>query len=198
MNSNTNVETKKKVFRFISSVVLVVVLATLFGVMWYLRLQNLMNANRFEGKGNYVMIALYMVLSVLVINTFNGFEFGSARISILTMSQAIAVGVVNAMEYVIVILMIRILKHVWRTLGYFAALTLAQAVAVLVITYISTKLYRRLFPPFSILNIYGDYENDLVTKMNRRDDKYSIDGEISCREPHEKIVEELRKERATV
>ena len=73
MNNNTNVETQKKVFRFFSSVVLVVTLATLFGVMWYLRLQNLMNANRFEGKGNYVMIALYMVLSVLVINTFNGF-----------------------------------------------------------------------------------------------------------------------------
>ena len=193
MNNNTNVETQKKVFRFFSSVVLVVTLATLFGVMWYLRLQNLMNANRFEGKGNYVMIALYMVLSVLVINTFNGFEFGSARISILTMSQAIAVGLVNAMEYVIIILMIRILKHTWRTLGYIAALTLAEAVAALVITYISTKLYRRLFPPFSILNIYGDYENDLVIKMNRRDDKYSIDGEISCREPHEKIVEEIAK-----
>ena len=107
MNSKS-IETKKKVFRFISSVVLVVTLATLFGVMWYLRLQNLMNANRFEGKGNYVMIALYMVLSILVINTFNGFEFGSARISILTMSQAIAVGLVNVMEYVIIILMIRI------------------------------------------------------------------------------------------
>ena len=188
---NTNIETKKNIYRFVSSVVLVTVLATLFGVMWYMRLQNLMNANRFEGKGNYLMIGLYLVLSVLVINTFNGFEFGSARISILTMSQAIAVGLVNVMEYVIIILMIRILKHTWITLAYIAVLTVAEAVAVLIVTYISTKLYRRLFPPFSILNIYGEYENDLVIKMNRRDDKYSIDGEISCREPHEKIVKEL-------
>ena len=190
MNNNTNVETKKKVFRFISSVVLVVVLATLFGVMWYLRLQMLM-PTRFLGLGNYLMIGLYTVLMVLMINTFKGFNIGSGRISILTMSQAIAMGLVNILEFIIVILMTRIKSLMWMTLAYIIVLTVVQAFAVLAITFISTKLFRAVFPPFSILNIYGEYENDLVIKMNRRADKYKITGEMSCNEPLGKIVKEL-------
>ncbi len=189
-NKNNSVETKKRVFRFVSSVVLVTVLATLFGVMWYMRLQMLMS-QRFLSIGNYLMIGLYVVLTVLMINTFKGFNIGSGRISILTMSQAIAMGLVNILEFIIVILMTRIKQLMWMTLAYIIVLTIVQAVAVLVVTYVSTKLYRAVFPPFSILNIYGEYENDLVRKMNRRGDKYRITGEMSCMEPLDKITKEL-------
>ena len=137
------------------------------------------------------MIGLYVVLVVLMINTFKGFNIGSGRISILTMSQAIAMGLVNMLEFVIVILMTRIKQLMWMTLAYIIVLTIVDAVAVLVVTYVSTKLYRAVFPPFYILNIYGKYENDLVRKMNRRADKYRITGEMSCTEPLEKITKEL-------
>ena len=72
------------------------------------------------------------------------------------------------------------------------ALTAVQMVALFIVTYGSTKIYRAIFPPFSILNIYGEYENDLVFKMNRRADKYRITGEMSCKEPLEKITNELQ------
>ena len=65
----SNIETKKRIFRFVSSVVLVTVLATLFGVMWYMRFQMLM-LQRFLSVGNYLMIGLYVILTVLMINTF--------------------------------------------------------------------------------------------------------------------------------
>ena len=191
MNHNVrNIETGKRMFRFVSSVVLVTVLATLFGVMWYMRLQMLMS-QRFLSIGNYLMIGLYVVLTVLMINTFKGFNIGSGRISILTMSQAIAMGLVNMLEFIIVILMTRIKQLMWMTLAYIIVLTIADAIAVLVITYVSTKLYRAVFPPFTILNIYGEYQNDLVRKMNRRGDKYRITGEMSCMEPLDKIIREL-------
>ena len=189
-NNVSNIETKKRIFRFVSSVVLVAVLATLFGVMWYMRFQMLM-MQRFLSVGNYLMIGLYIVLTVLMINTFKGFSIGSGRISILTMSQAIAMGLVNVLEFIILLLMTRIRALMWMTLAYVVVLTVAQAFAVLVVTYISTKIYRAVFPPFTILNIYGEYENDLVLKMNRRADKYRITGEMSCREPLENITREL-------
>ena len=190
INSVSNIETKKRIFRFVSSVVLVAVLATLFGVMWYMRFQMLM-MQRFLSVGNYLMIGLYVMLTVLMINTFKGFSIGSGRISILTMSQAIAMGLVNALEFIILLLMTRIKALMWMTLAYVILLTLIQAIAVLIVTYVSTKIYRATFPPFTILNIYGEYENDLVLKMNRRADKYRITGEMSCSEPLEKIVREL-------
>ncbi|SEA51140.1 Sugar transferase involved in LPS biosynthesis (colanic, teichoic acid) [Pseudobutyrivibrio sp. ACV-2] len=187
---SNNVETEKKIFRFVSCAVLVAVLTALFAVMWYFRLQMLME-RRFLGLGNYLMVGLYAVLTILVINTFKGFSIGSGRISILTMSQAIAMGIVNALEYVIVILMARIKVLMWITLAYIIVLILVDCVAVLAVTYICTKVYRMVFPPFTILNIYGEYQNDLVVKMNRRADKYSITGEMSCNEPLEKITKEL-------
>lgn len=191
-NKTNNIETSKKLFRFVSSVVLVVVLATLFGVMWYMRFQNLMNPyTRFMGKGNYLMIGLYVVLTILMINTFKGFSIGSGRISILSMSQAIAMGLVNGLEFILLLLMTRIKSLMWITLGYVVVLTVADALAVLVVTYCCTKAYRMVFPPFSILNIFGDYQNDLVWKMNRRADKYCITGEMSCREPLDRITKEL-------
>ncbi len=189
-NKNTNIETQKKFFRFASSVVLVAVLATLFGVMWYMRLQMLM-MQRFLSVGNYLMIGLYVVLTVLVINTFKGFAIGTGRISILTMSQAIAMGLVNILEFIIILLMTRIKALMWITLGYIIVLIVVDAFAVLAVTFLSTKLYRSIFPPFTILNIFGQYENDLVMKMNRRADKYRITGEMSCREPLDKIIKEL-------
>ena len=187
---SNNIETEKKIFRFVSCAVLVAVLTTLFAGMWYFRLQMLME-RRFLGLGNYLMIGLYMVLTILVINTFKGFSIGSGRISILTMSQAIAMGIVNALEYIIVILMARIKVLMWITLAYIIVLILVDCVAVLAVTFICTKVYRMIFPPFTILNIYGEYQNDLVIKMNRRADKYSINGEMSCNEPLEKITREL-------
>lgn len=187
---SNNVETQKKIFRFVSCAVLVAVLTTLFAVMWYFRLQMLME-RRFLGLGNYLMVGLYTVLTILVINTFKGFSIGSGRISILTMSQAIAMGIVNALEYIIVILMARIKSLMWITLAYIIVLIVVDCVAVLAVTFICTKVYRMIFPPFTILNIYGQYENDLVVKMNRRADKYSITGEMSCREPLSNIAKEL-------
>ncbi|MBR4707312.1 MAG: sugar transferase [Pseudobutyrivibrio sp.] len=189
-NNVTNIETRKGLFRFVSSVVLVAVLATLFGVMWYMQFRMMMPLF-FLSIGNYLMIGLYTVLSVLVINTFKGFSIGSGRISILCMSQAIAMGLVNMLELVILVLMIRNKTLVWMMLAQMIILTIIDAFVLLLVTYVSTKIYRAVFPPFSILNIYGEYENNLVWKMNRRADKYRITGEISCNEPLEKIVLEL-------
>ncbi len=191
---NNNVETGKRLFRFVSSVVLVAVLATLFGVMWYGKLRNLMEeTQRYYSIGNYLVIFLYVVFVVLLINTFKGFNIGSSRISILSMSQAIAMGVVNMIEFFLVLLIVGIKNHTWKILGFLLILSVIDAVAVLIVTYICTKLYRVVFPPFTILNIYGEFENDLVIKMNRRGDKYRITGEMSCYEPIEKITKELEK-----
>ncbi len=189
---NNNVETGKRLFRFVSSVVLVAVLATLFGVMWYGKLRNLMEeTQRYYSIGNYLVIFLYVVFVVLLINTFKGFNIGSSRISILSMSQAIAMGVVNMIEFFLVLLIVGIKNHTWKILGFLLILSVIDAVAVLIVTYICTKLYRVVFPPFTILNIYGEFENDLVIKMNRRGDKYRITGEMSCYEPIEIITKEL-------
>jgi len=127
-NKNTTVETGKRTYKFVSSVVLLLAVTALFAVMWYMRLTMLMS-QRFLSIGNYFMIGLYLVIAMLFINTFKGFSIGSQRISILVMSQTIALGLANCMELVIIVLMTRIKQFVWMTMGYIIVLTVAQAVA---------------------------------------------------------------------
>ena len=165
-NTNTNIETQKRVFRFISSVVLVTVLATLFGVMWYMQFRMMMPLF-FLTIGNYLMIGLYTVLSILVINTFKGFSIGTGRISILCMSQAIAMGLVNMLEFVILLLMTRIKSLVWIMFAYMILLSVIDALAVFLVTYFSTKIYRsishknfRRFRDWSPFNICSNNEHN--------------------------------------
>ena len=139
------------------------------------------------------MIGIYAVLTIVMINTFKGFMIGMQRISILCMSQAIAMGIVNILMAIITILMTRVKEYVWATLGLYFILTLVQCVLVLTVVWVETKLYRYFFPPFEVLHIRGDHENNLVEKMNRRTDKYRIKEEISCFEPVEKIADLIHK-----
>ena len=191
MNSNTNIETGKKVYRFISSVVLLAAVVALFSFIWFYRLNHLMPRG-FEGFGNIAMIALYTIISILMINTFNGFKVGYQRISILSMSQGIAMLLVNVLEVFVILLLTRSPLHFWKYVGFLVLLTIAQCIAVVLVTYVETKLYRVHFPPFNVLEVYGDYENNLVEKMNRRDDKYNVCGAISYKEGLEKVVEKIK------
>lgn len=190
ISKENNVETGKKTFRFVSSIIILVVFAALFEFIWRSRI-NIMMMMRFLSIGNYLVVGLYAVMAIICINTFNGFNIGGQRISILAMSQAIAMGLCNAIMWVVVVLMSRQKALVWVFLAFFILLSVMQAVAAIIVTYVTTKVYRKIFPPFSMLNIYGDYENNLVTKMNRRDDKYNITGDISCRASLDEIKAEL-------
>lgn len=187
MNSN-NMESGKKIHRFVSSIALLIAFTALFGVIWFTRINVLMEM-RFLGIGNYIMYIVYAVLSILCVNTFKGFNVGGQRISILSMSQAIAMGMTNVLMWVFVVLMSRAKQYTFVFMVYFILITVLQAFAAIAVTYVCTKIYRMIYPPFSMLNIYGPYDNNLVTKMNRRDDKYNITGDASYKTPRE----ELRK-----
>ena len=187
MNQN-KIESQKIAFRAISNVVLVAAMAILYGALWYIKILGMMQYH-FLTIGNYLMIGIYTVLTIVMINTFKGFMIGMQRISILCMSCAIAMGLVNMIMIVITVLMTRVKEYVWATVALYAILTVVQCFAILAVTWIETKLYRQFFPPFEVLHIFGEHENNLVEKMNRRTDKYRIKDEISCFEPVEKIIE---------
>lgn len=186
-----NKDNSKYWYRGFSNIFILLLLTAEFGFVWYNKL-NILSFIPFFGKGNYLIYAVYFVISVFAIKTFDGFKMGVNRISHIIISQWLSMAIVNAISIVEVELVIGDMHKTWEILWAFAGLMLAQSVTILVVTYILTKLYRIIFPPFRMLMVYGDFENDLADKMNRRRDKYIITDKIYSGEPMEVIAEKMQ------
>lgn len=186
-----NRENEKYWYRGISNIFILLLLTTEYGYIWYTKL-NILSQVPFMGKGNYLMYGVYLIISVFVIYTFDGFKMGVNRISHIIISQWLSMAVVNVITIVEAELVIGNMHMTISIIEAFIELAFLQAITILFVTYILTKLYRSIFPPLHMLMIYGDYANSLAVKMNSRKDKYIIADEIYCGEPLEKIVEKMR------
>lgn len=186
-----NKDNSKYWYRGFSNIFILLLLTAEFGFVWYNKL-NILSFIPFFGKGNYLIYAVYFVIFVFAIKTFDGFKMGVNRISHIIISQWLSMAIVNAISIVEVELVIGDMHKTWEILWAFVGLMLAQSVTILVVTYILTKLYRIIFPPFRMLMVYGDFENDLADKMNRRRDKYIITDKIYSGEPMEVIAEKMQ------
>lgn len=184
-------ESFKNLYRFISNALETIIVTVGFGYLWVYALNYRMPV-RFLSSGNYLMMAVYVVLATLFINTFGGYKIGIQRISIVALSQALAITMNNMVMVVITILMARDKTSiVYFTIRYIM-LSAVQAVIMVVLCYILTKIYRAIFPPYNMLVINGDHTNSLMEKMNLRDDKYNITDEVSYKLSHEQIRKKIQ------
>lgn len=190
-------ESLKVAYRFLANSLVTIAVTALFAVLWFNRLNNIM-AYHFLTIGNWLMIGTYMVLVILFINTFGGYKIGVQRISIVSLSQAIALAAANVVTLVLNVLMNRIKEFVLAIAAHYVLLTLVQALLVVFLTFAFTRIHRIMFPPYQMLHIYGEHANSLMQKMNKREDKYNIVAEISCNEPIDKIIKEAKKYEAVL
>lgn len=185
-------ENAKYWYRGISNVLITLMLTWIYKYIWSTEL-NILLLRPFENKGNLLAYAVYLVLTVFVIYTFDGFKIGVNRISHIIISQWVAMAIVNAITAVQSVLMIGFVLHFGEILRAFIHLMLLDVGFIFVATYVLTKLYRTIFPPLRILMIYGDYANNLAHKMNLRRDKYMIADRIYYGESLE-VIEKAMKD----
>lgn len=160
-------------YRGFSNAAIVLLLTLIYKYVWTTQL-NILLLRPFENKGNILLYVVYLLLSVFVIHTFDGFKIGVNRISHIIISQWVSMMIVNAIEAVQSVLMIGFVLHFGKILRAFVEIMILDAVCIFFVTYILTKLYRTIFPPLRMLMIYSDYANNLADKMNSRKDKYII------------------------
>lgn len=185
MNINAK-EALKHWYRGISGIVITGLILLLFEFVWKLDLNELLHV-RFLNKGNLLMLGVYAVLMVVFINAYGGYRIGVNRISNVIMSQFLGILSVNAIEVVMTILMVGQVYDIGRIFSAYLKLSFYQTVVIFFLTWLMIVIYRRIFPPYRVLNIYGDYVNNLPAKMNARGDKYIVEGELSCHEGMEAI-----------
>ena len=85
-------------YRGISNVAIVLLLTIEYGYVWLKKI-NILLLRPFENKGNFLIYAIYIILSVFVIRTFDGFKMGVNRISHIIISQWVSMVIVNVIAF---------------------------------------------------------------------------------------------------
>ena len=165
-------------YRFLSYVFLIAMVTACFAYVWYSRV-NVMLDKVYLLKGNYLVIGVYAIISAYFIGFFGGFKIGVSKKTNVIISQIIAMLITNGVYFVITVMMAGYLSYVIKFFVYYTMLFFAQVILLIFVSYLIISLFYKVFKPYKILNIKGEYDNNLAKKFHARNDKYNVAGEIS-------------------
>ena len=161
-------------------------MVVIFAIIWYDELNRMVR--RFDQKGNWLIIFLYLVGLWVSLHLWGGFNIGRHKLINIVSSQILAVVTGNIFGFLIILLTGGNIRKISPILGPVVRVALLQFVLAIGLPILLTYLYKKLFPPLNLLQIYGDHINQLSDKIGIRKDKYKICEEISIHEPMEKII----------
>ncbi|MBQ3773271.1 MAG: hypothetical protein II833_02660, partial [Pseudobutyrivibrio sp.] len=113
----------KNTIRKIESVIELVVLSLIYYYVW----RNFIFDKEYFwpmlGRGKYVLMGIYFILSLVIIHLCEGFKYGILKIADVLFSQCIAIFIVNVVTYLQLSLMANVMipakAMIWLTLGDF-------------------------------------------------------------------------------
>jgi len=169
--------------------VLLGALTGIFALVWYHSYVNAI-VLPFYRRGNWVLIAIYCLLTALFFKIYGGFKLGYLKKTDMLYSQTISMVCVNVVTYFLISLIGRNFMEVSPILF----MTVADLAFIFLWTLITGKVYFILYPPRKLIILYGSHQAAaLVLKMSQRVDKYMICESVSINESEEIIREQLLK-----
>ncbi len=183
-----NRERYKRLLIFFTSVINLAIQTGIFMYVWYNVFEH--TGSNFFYRGNFVLIIIYAILLFLFYKMYGGFKIGHLLLFSMLYSQILAVVCVNVVTYFILSLIGRweFMENVVPVLW----MTLADIIVVIAWVVFTRWLYVKVFPPRKLLVVYGDYNPDfLISKLNRRKDKYSIQEIVSIHEGFDVITDKI-------
>ena len=163
-------EQYKRLIMFMLGLLMVVVLGLAYGYVWHTHYLYLV-VYPFLGKGNLLVIAIYMILLAFFLQVYSGFKFGYLKIGDILLSQILSIVIANFITYLQISLIGRALLNITPML----VLTVADIFIAAIWSYIASLIYHKMYPPHNTLMIYGSKMADsLERKMRKRSDKYQI------------------------
>ena len=168
---------------------LLAVLTGIFGAVWY-RYYSDEIILPFYRRGNWVLIAIYGVMTALFFKAYGGFKLGYLKKTDMLYAQTISMVCVNVVAYFMICLIGRDFMKVTPKL----MMTLADFAFIAVWTFVPAKLHFMIYPPRRLIILYGSHQAAaLVLKMSQRVDKYMICESVSITEEREKICQLILK-----
>ena len=171
-----NNDSLKRLFSIITAAAMIMLFAGAFSIVWYSCYSDEIMLP-FYRRGNWVIIAIYVVLMLLFSNVFGGLKTGYLRRTDTFYSQSLSMFCVNTVAY----FQISLIERHFSQLVPMILLTLIDIAILPVWIIVTNKLYFSFFPPRKLVIIYGERAAaELVKKMSRRVDKYMICESVSA------------------
>ena len=168
---------------------------TILTLAYYITWMKGYDLEYFAYKGKYVLMGVYAVLLYALFLNSECTMFGQLHRGDLIMGQIISICLVNAITY----LQLCLIANGVLPLSPMLTLTAVDIVIAIVLIFVYTSLYHRLYAPHDMLLIYGHRRGvELKIKMDTRKDKYNISGLISSDEGFDKIIQEIPKYDAVI
>lgn len=186
----------KRLIVFLETIGLLLGLTFMFWLVWEIMYRHSI-PNPFWRRGNYAVVVLYAVLLFCFNKLYGGIRIGYLRTMDVLFSEILSISIVNAITYIELCLIGR-----WKFLSHLkplAIMFLFQLIFVVAWVFVTKWIYYKLYPPRKILLVYGERPaDDLIAKMNGRDDKYDIEKAINLSEGMDVVMREILNYKAIV
>ncbi len=146
-------------------------------------------------KGHIVLFVLYALMFLVFCNVYGAFKLGTLQYANLVFSQILAIIFTNLFIYLEASLLSLKMVNVAPIIG----MSFINLLCCLIWCLLALGVYRWLYPPRKLLLIYSDRDPDnIVKKIETREDKYLIDDRIHCDSPAEDIRNAIRRHKAVL
>jgi exopolysaccharide biosynthesis polyprenyl glycosylphosphotransferase len=150
--------------------VIVFLEAAIYGYVWIFYYNKIMQYP-FWRRGNWLMIAVYVILLLFFEQMYGGFKIGFYKTWNVIYSQILSLALVNILTY----LQIALLDKKFHSLTIMGTVMLIEAIVAVLWAWIFQSIYSRIFPQRRLLLVYGEYPMfHLMQKISTREDKYQI------------------------
>lgn len=176
---------RNTVMFFLKCLVIATVTTAFIGV-W----QNFYCQTLFSGKGNYLLVFLYVAVFVIFGSIYDGFKVGIMRVHELVYSLSLAVFFSNVFIYIILSL---IAENLMNPLPLIV-LTAFQSVMLIVLMYSLSHVYFALYKARSVLAVFApDMRNDIIKKISLIKERFALDKGITTDRGLDEIKKEIDK-----
>lgn len=190
----------KYIYRYLCMMILAVIATAVFLYNWLGFINRIGRDGMLEsgspslhGLGNIGMsVGIYLVLYLVIGTWLHAFAIGVERKANILAAQVLTVFTTAFFEVFISCAVSGQFRFVFEFLKMYLIMMLVQAIGCCLVCIPMIDFYRKVFPPLRIIEIFGDYTNDLVAKINAIECKYNVVDRISCHEDEAVIRERIR------
>ena len=119
-------------------------------------------------------LIIYSLLYFFVCHNLHGFKIGVERKANIIASQVLALFITDTIEILISMAITGQFRFFFHFAWRYALLFLVQAIILSLMTIPMVNLYRKVFPPLRVLEVFGNRPNDLQSKIDSLKYKYHI------------------------
>lgn len=185
---NNRFEPLKNLYKKAISCFITLAVVCVFFEFWIKRFNGMMERD-FLGKGNLMILLTYLIITILFFRAFNAYKVGYFKSTSIVFSQILALICVNFVTTLQIILMIGKVPVLLTIILQISNMTLLEILLCISLTFALNKIYFILFPPYRMLEVYGNYKNNLREKIGMRTDKYILEDSIHISKNIEDIWE---------